>query len=1119
VIFCDTPGFNDTRGTEIDISNGVAVRKCIQQCRGILPVIIISNQLGDKLEKLRELADVLSLMFLKFDTDINCFKFIFTKFQGSESEKKSFLKKKFLSVKEELEKKCSNQEKVPESFKMLVSAILDSVKNGFIAIDPFESDRSETLENLLYRSVFIDNLSERISESLSTDSLNKLESQIDKLISALETSIKNLDFDLTIYKFKQLKSLKGLTNKSHINKKYQDIVEKLKESFKKECGRREKTFCVPLKEKRVIEDKAVEEFVAFINLIKKSSELFKDIDDFNLTEDKNFETMINDLISTFRNVITDSSSKLIFEAPNISVCLENLNKLRKEHDKIILDSLSQSSDFMDLENQMKTLIFHKIKEFDSELETTIKSTDFNAISSKLDVVKVFDEFFRKHFEPKDYEKYPISLDYEGCKNVVIKQIIEKATKENIFKYFERNTLNTHQNLFNVQDNIPGAYSENIKELYDSFEYLRSASSCFSLQIHIPQNVIQEHLSKLNSRTENIFNWFVQKLSDKINALEHNRIFKPVIFPSSYISKDPSGSTITISDNRIDHQGIVQLFSILHELNDIVNKGLDLYQLQVKLFSCINNLKTQIEDKLIRCEDLDQVDRMIDILSNFKWLNDFGRKDLLVNAIEDFDEIYRGHEVGFDKFFNDIDLDNLIDSSIDQNSNDIDKIKKIIENSKSLSPLVKKLKNLYKKFGGGDKGESLATEADNDSYKIKAIECFRDKLCDKEKKFENEITERINTDTRLDVQFLKTVDFFIKVLPLQALKIEKDDLVSKLKSYTGHFFKISKIEDGFKNVLNANYDEMVKLQCEASNLNATFVDLFNLVEKHKNLLCYLPSELNTEAKLKHHIKTNKDKVAEMINFIDTESSKVEKRTNEMTVDDMESRLTVLFMLKQFIDEDHSTKIEDCRVRLKNLNNSIIDNTKQMIGALADNDIQDIIDNIKQLLNQSKTGFFKIEELKKDLKKVIKNLYGKLCNDICNLPSQPDNNQMKSIRELFKKIKDISESQDLKLIQVDIDKDFNLIKNEMIKKLRDVIAEIKKCLQDFNSKAEVMIKKYSDDDFIECLNWFLVKENSPDTQQMIEELVSLKSDNKKKELISTSITNILDKIRKDSCQNLK
>jgi hypothetical protein len=229
--------------------------------------------------------------------------------------------------------------------------------------------------------------------------------------------------------------------------------------------------------------------------------------------------------------------------------------------------------------------------------------------------------------------------------------------------------------------------------------------------------------------------------------------------------------------------------------------------------------------------------------------------------------------------------------------------------------------------------------------------------------------------------------------------------------------------------------------------------------------------------------------------------------------------VLLSLKQFIDEDQCTKIEDCRVRLKTLNNSIFNETKQMIGSLADNDIQDIIDNIKQLQNQNKAGALKIDDLKKCLKRVIKNLYGKLCYDICNLPSQPDNNQMKSIRELFKKIQIISESQDLKLIQVDIDNDFNLIKNEMIKKLTDVIAEIKKYLQDFNFRAEVIIKKYSDDIFIECLNWFLVKENSPDTQQMIEELVSFKSDDKRKELISASITNILDKIRKDSCQNLK
>ena len=39
---CDTPGWFDNRGPEIDISNGLGVIKAIQGCKSVMPVILIS---------------------------------------------------------------------------------------------------------------------------------------------------------------------------------------------------------------------------------------------------------------------------------------------------------------------------------------------------------------------------------------------------------------------------------------------------------------------------------------------------------------------------------------------------------------------------------------------------------------------------------------------------------------------------------------------------------------------------------------------------------------------------------------------------------------------------------------------------------------------------------------------------------------------------------------------------------------------------------------------------------------------------------------------------------------------------------------------------------------------
>ena len=80
IIFCDTPGFNDTRGSEVDISNGIGIRKCAEICQGIKPVVIISSQVGDRAEILVKLAEILNSMFSNLQAVIREFIYIYTKF-------------------------------------------------------------------------------------------------------------------------------------------------------------------------------------------------------------------------------------------------------------------------------------------------------------------------------------------------------------------------------------------------------------------------------------------------------------------------------------------------------------------------------------------------------------------------------------------------------------------------------------------------------------------------------------------------------------------------------------------------------------------------------------------------------------------------------------------------------------------------------------------------------------------------------------------------------------------------------------------------------------------------------------------------------------------------------
>ena len=123
IIFCDTPGFHDTRGSEIDISIGVAIRKCVEVCQGIKPVVIISSQLGDRAEILIELAEILNSMFSDIQSEIREFVYIYTKFSTDYEESKIKVLELLQSLDASLKMKDKNREEISNCFKIIVRDI------------------------------------------------------------------------------------------------------------------------------------------------------------------------------------------------------------------------------------------------------------------------------------------------------------------------------------------------------------------------------------------------------------------------------------------------------------------------------------------------------------------------------------------------------------------------------------------------------------------------------------------------------------------------------------------------------------------------------------------------------------------------------------------------------------------------------------------------------------------------------------------------------------------------------------------------------------------------------------------------------------------------------------
>jgi hypothetical protein len=82
---CDSPGFKDSNGIEIDIANAYGIYEAIQGCKSLKIVILISKlSVGDRGNYVNELCEMLTRMIDNIKEYLGSFTYVFTKYESSE---------------------------------------------------------------------------------------------------------------------------------------------------------------------------------------------------------------------------------------------------------------------------------------------------------------------------------------------------------------------------------------------------------------------------------------------------------------------------------------------------------------------------------------------------------------------------------------------------------------------------------------------------------------------------------------------------------------------------------------------------------------------------------------------------------------------------------------------------------------------------------------------------------------------------------------------------------------------------------------------------------------------------------------------------------------------------
>ncbi|CAF4054930.1 unnamed protein product [Adineta steineri] len=233
IVLCDSPGFEDTSGPEVDIANGIGIVKAIRECKSVKPVVLISyKSIGDRLGGVKDLAHTLVKLVPEIEDYIKTFSYIFTKFPSTE-------KGTICALLTNAEETLNETDKSDIAFTSLFSDMINKTRQGARALDPINDDAFEILRELVESETitypdevfkfFITSKSKAILQeqiSVLWNNFDESAEHIKKIYESLSILQDHLDFEDMKRKYNEMKEyfLDYLNN----------IVEKLNYLFDQE---------------------------------------------------------------------------------------------------------------------------------------------------------------------------------------------------------------------------------------------------------------------------------------------------------------------------------------------------------------------------------------------------------------------------------------------------------------------------------------------------------------------------------------------------------------------------------------------------------------------------------------------------------------------------------------------------------------------------------------------------------------------------------------------------------------------------------------------------------------------------------------------------------------------
>ncbi|CAF4090243.1 unnamed protein product, partial [Rotaria sordida] len=473
IVLCDSPGFEDTGGPEVDIANGIGIVRAIKSCKSVKPVILISYMsIGDRYDGLKKLARILVGLIPGIADHMNAFSYFFTKYPPDEIGQ-------IHASLEGVRRRMNDEDKSDAGLISLFNDMLRKTRKGIIVIDPIDGKPADILDDLA-ASASITHPDEVFEFYITEKSKGIVHEQVEKHKDNIMSATVRFDYSFINYKLDQLKKLSELLELDYIQQTYNDCVRFVSKHLEKEYKEATDVLERCLLNQQVLNDEVIKQLNAYI----EHADLAETLRDAHL-----------------RKELVSSSAFIHYIDERVDSLLDDL----KQND---IDDISVKSDLNTLallSNAFPRSISSKYDYIREVFERKVKS-----------VVDSFKESVsRRNFDESANEMTRLSksqtvLQGHLDSNYIVHTLAQ--LKDDFLQYLKE-SIEKLDDLFN-QEQLD---KSDINRLNDCVILLESAKNTFTLHVHIPLEMINQIQKEFLSKILNYFNQIIQKMNAQLET--------------------------------------------------------------------------------------------------------------------------------------------------------------------------------------------------------------------------------------------------------------------------------------------------------------------------------------------------------------------------------------------------------------------------------------------------------------------------------------------------------------------------------------------------------------------------------------------------------------------------